>query len=89
VSGEIAQEICRLAAEMADAIEKEPVDGLGGFTFEMKASFVDDQPSDPVVFPVVLTFSADWEAGEWRRTLRQRLETMEAREWPRGGGSRV
>lgn len=72
----IASEICKLAAELADQVEKEREATKFGH-FEMKFSW----PQDPyncagMSCPVTLIYRAEWLEGEWKFTKRERIEEL-------------
>lgn len=74
MSTEIAHQICQLAAELADEIENAPDDS---FTLELKATCEEWSYEENIVRPVTLIFGAQWVAGEWKMTTRQRIETWD------------
>ncbi len=76
MSAAIVSEICRLAAELADEVEREqPGEDAFGY-FEMKFVWPRSPYEQIITEPVTLIYQAKWQAGEWKYTKRTRLEEL-------------
>jgi hypothetical protein len=71
---EITKHICQLAAEFAEELEKDAPD-FGDFEMHFTWPMEPENPHG-ITFPVTIRYSAQWQAGEWKFTWRERLEEI-------------
>ena len=68
------EELCRLAAELADEVEKNEPDVVH---CQLKIKCYKYDFTERIAEPTTLEITALWEGGEWKWTRRDRLETWE------------